>query len=101
MRRGRWEKAMSDKTRANNPRESYNAIVPAKQPNESQGGPKEVVEGRALTKENMGKSTPNWTQSREIGPSGLDRVRQAAKENKQLKFTALMHHVTIGQLRNS
>jgi RNA-directed DNA polymerase len=92
---------MSDKTHANDPRESYNAIVPAKQPNESQGGPKEAVEGRALTKENMEKSNPSRTQSREIGPSGLDRVREAAKGNKQLKFTALLHHITVGQLRNS
>ena len=30
-----------------------------------------------------------------------DRVRQAAKEDKKLRFTALLHHVNIGLLRGS
>ena len=92
---------MSDKTHVNGRRESNNVIVPMKQPNESQGGPKEVAEGRALTKENAEEPNPCRTQSRESGPSGLDRVREAAKGNKELKFTALLHHVTIGLLRSS
>jgi hypothetical protein len=33
--------------------ESYDVVVPAKQPNESLGGLQEVVEGRTSTKENM------------------------------------------------
>jgi RNA-directed DNA polymerase len=41
------------------------------------------------------------TQSRESGPSGLSRVRQAAKKDGKLRFTALLHHVTIEQLRDS
>jgi len=97
----RWEKAMSDKTHANSNRESYNVVVPMKQPNESQGRPKEVVEGRALTKENAEEPNPCRTQSRESGSSGLDRVRQAARGNKQLKFTALLHHITVDLLRSS
>ena len=92
---------MSYKTHANGSRESHSGVVPTKQPNESQGGPKEDVEGRPLTKENTDKHNPERTPSRNTGPSGLDRVRQAARGNKQLKFTALLHHVTIGQLRSS
>ena len=69
---------MSYKTHANGNRESHSGIVPTKQPNESQGGPKEVVEGRPLTKENAEEPNPNRTPSREIGSSGLDRVRQTA-----------------------
>jgi hypothetical protein len=42
----RWEKAMSYKTHMYESGESYGVIVPAKQPNESQGGPQELVEGR-------------------------------------------------------
>jgi len=30
---------------------------------------------------------------------GLDRVRQAAKERKKEKFTALLHHVDVDLLR--
>ena len=78
--------------------ESYDVIVPAKQPNESRGGPQEAVEGRASTKENMEEPNSCRTQSRESEPSGLDRVREAAKRDKKLQFTALLHHVTIGLL---
>jgi RNA-directed DNA polymerase len=57
--------------------------------------------GRPLTKENAEKSNPCRTQSRESGSNGLDRVRQAAEEDKQLRFTALLHHVNIDLLRSS
>jgi RNA-directed DNA polymerase len=32
---------------------------------------------------------------------GLDRVREAAKRNKRLRFTALLHHVSVALLSNS
>jgi retron-type reverse transcriptase len=54
-----------------------------------------------LTKENAAEPNPYRTQSRESGPSGLDRVRQAAQKDKQLRFTALLHPVTIDLLRGS
>ena len=92
---------MSHKTHMNGSRESYSGIVPAKQSNESQGGPKEIVEGRPLTKENAEQSNPCRTQGRESGQSGLERVRQAAKGDSQLKFTALLHHVSVDLLRSS
>jgi group II intron reverse transcriptase/maturase len=41
------------------------------------------------------------TPSRESGTSGLDRVRRTAKEDKDLRFTALLHHVSVDQLRRS
>jgi RNA-directed DNA polymerase len=97
----RWEKAMSYKTRMNGSGESYGGIVPAKQPNESLGGLQEAVEGRPPTKGNMGEPNSCRTQSRESEPSGLDRVREAAKRDKELKFTTLLHHVSIERLRSS
>ena len=99
--RDRWEKAMSSKTHMHGNGESYRGIVPAKRSNEGRGGPKEIVEGRPLTKENAEEPHPRRTQGRESGPSGLDRVRQAAKGDKKLRFTALLHHVNIGLLRGS
>jgi group II intron reverse transcriptase/maturase len=39
--------------------------------------------------------------NRESEPSGLDRVRQAAKKDKNVRFTALLHHVSLEQLRLS
>jgi len=49
----------------------------------------------------MEQSNSYRTQSRSSGPSGLLRVREAAKKDKKARFTALLHHVTIEQLRNS
>ena len=70
---------MSSKSHMYGNGESHSGVVPAKRSNEGQGGPKEIVEGRPLTKENAEEPNPCRTQSRESGPSGLDRVRQAAK----------------------
>ena len=49
---------MSYKTHMHGDGESYSGIVPAKQPNKSGRPPAEVVEGRTLTKENMGHTKP-------------------------------------------
>lgn len=92
---------MSDKTRMNGSGESSGGIVPAKQPNEDQGGLKEAAEGRPPAKKNTEQSNSYRTQSRESESSGLDRVRQAAKEDEKKRFTALLHHVTIPLLASS
>ena len=91
---------MSDKSLKHGSGESYSGIVPAKQPNKSEPSPAEAAEGRPLTKENTRQPNPLRTPSRESGPSGLERVREAAKDGK-LKFTALLHHVSIDLLRES
>ena len=92
---------MSYKTHMHGDRESYGGILPTKRSNEGRGGPKEIVEGRPPTKENAEEPNPCRTPSRESGSSGLDRVRQAAKGDKKLRFTALLHHVNIDLLRRS
>ena len=86
---------MSHKTHRHGSGESYSGVVPMKRSNEGKGGPKEIVEGRPLTKENAEQLNPCRTQSRESGPSGLDRVRQAAKGDPKMRFTALLHHVNV------
>jgi RNA-directed DNA polymerase len=92
---------MSYKTQMYGHGESHSGIVPTRRSNAGQGGPKEIVEGRPLTKENAVEPNPHRTQSRESGPSGLDRVRQAAQRDKQLRFTALLHHINVDRLRSS
>jgi len=92
---------MSDKSLVHGGGESYSGIVPTKQPNESEGSPAEAGEGRPLTKENTRQPNPYRTPSRESGRSGLERVREAAKKDRQLKFTALLHHVSMDLLRGS
>jgi RNA-directed DNA polymerase len=76
-------------------------IVPTKLPNKAKAPAAEVVEGRGLAKGNMGQQNAPRTQRRTSAPSALDRVRQAAKQDRKVKFTALLHHVTIDRLREA
>jgi RNA-directed DNA polymerase len=92
---------MSGKSLVHGGGESYCGIVPTKQPNKSGRPPAEAVEGRSQTEENTQEPNPCRTPSRGSGPSGLERVREAAKQDGKLKFTALLHHVSIDLLRDS
>jgi hypothetical protein len=98
---GREENAMSGKSFMNDDGESYCDIVPTKQPNKGDGPPAEVVEGRSWTKENTQQPNLRRTPSRESRPSGLERVREAARKDGKLKLTALLHHVSIDLLWDS
>jgi RNA-directed DNA polymerase len=91
---------MSDNPHVHGDGESYSGVVPAKQPNKGGKPPAEVVEERPLTKENMEQSNLCRTPSRESGQSGLDRVRRVAKGDGKVRFTALLHHVTVDLLRS-
>ena len=53
----------------------------------------EAVEGRNLAKENSDQQPRSRTQSRKDLQSALDRVREAARKDRGLRFTALWHHV--------
>jgi RNA-directed DNA polymerase len=81
--------------------ESHDCVVPAKAPNKDPQGLAEGLEGRRSIKENTRELNPRRTQSREIGSRGLEGVREAAKKDKGLRFTALLHHVTEVLLRDS
>ena len=85
----------------NGPEKSDSAIV-AKKPANKAGAPvAERVERRAGTKGNAGQPRTCRTQSRSSVSPGLERVRQAAKQRKKEKFTALLHHVTVDLLREA
>jgi group II intron reverse transcriptase/maturase len=51
------------------------------------------MEGRALAKGNLQEQNVLRTQRRVSVRSALERVRQAAKQDKAMRFTALLHHV--------
>ena len=51
------------------------------------------MEGSGLAKGNLLEQNASRTPSRKDAPSALERVRQAAKKDKQLRFTALLHHI--------
>ena len=61
----------------------------------------EPVEGRRPAKGNTGRQNAPRTQSRTSVPSALDRVREVAERQKEARFTALLHHVTLDLLREA
>jgi len=71
------------------------------QPNKEGQPSAEVGEGRAQTEENIVQSHMSPTQSGKHMSQGLNGVRQAAKERKQERFTALLHHLSLSLLRDS
>src|SRR5712692_4312382 len=79
---------------------SDSLVVPGKPPNNAEEPAAEVVEGRGLAKGNSPERNARRTQSRESTLSALERVRQAARRDRQQRFTALLHHVyAIERLR--
>lgn len=81
--------------------ESDSGIVPMNHSNKDGTPLAEGEEGRPLVKENTHQSGTRSTQSGARVSLGLAGVRKAAKESKEQKFTALLHHLTVGLLRES
>lgn len=54
----------------------------------------EGVEGRGLAKGNASQQNALRTQSRGGAPSALDRIRERARRDRKVRFTALCHHIT-------
>lgn len=78
------------------------AVKPANKPEHlTAGAGAESVEPRGGAKGNAGQPRTCRTQSRESVFQRLDRVRQAARQRKKEKFTALMHLVDVELLRQS
>jgi group II intron reverse transcriptase/maturase len=59
----------------------------------------ELVEPRAATKRNVEEQSTHRTLGRVRVSQALRRVRQAARQRKEEKFTALQHHISIDLLR--
>ena len=80
--------------------ESDSPVLPMKPPNKAMAAAvaAEVVEGRGLAKENTGSTTRPGPSAGQGVSSGLDRVREVARRDKDAKFTALLHHVDLGRL---
>jgi RNA-directed DNA polymerase len=76
-------------------------ILPGKPPNNGDN-PAEAVEGRGVAKGNTDKTPAPRTQSRNSRASmGLEGVREAARRDRRLRFTALLHHITAELLTES
>ncbi len=101
QRLGRSGKIQNRKPDMYAPEESDHATVPMNQPNKEGQPSAEVGEGRAWAKENIAQSSTSPTQSGERVSQGLRGVREVAKQRKQERFTALLHHLTADLLRDS
>ena len=77
----------------NDPGQSDRPTVPAKSPNNAERLAAEGMEGRGLAKGNPSQRNAPRTQDRVGAPSALERVRQVAEGDKQVRVTALLHHV--------
>lgn len=109
MAADRSEKARCHKSDAHVAGESHSSIVPGKPANN--GGvppPAESAEGRGLTEENTRQSLLDRTQRRNADGTpfvprsrGLPGVREAARKDRKLRFTSLLHHITPELLRAS
>lgn len=98
---GRLGKAQRPTPSANVTEESDSGIVPMNQRNKAKlQMAAEAGEGRPEAKENSSSLNMPSTQSGSNMSQGLWRVREAAKRDKKLLFTALLHHVTTSFLRD-
>ncbi len=88
--------SMNDRGKSDGP------VVPVKLPNKpAVVAGAEVVEGRGSAKgSTAGQTRPGRSAGQGVS-SELDRVRQMARRDKEVRFTALLHHVTIDCLREA
>ena len=99
---GRSEKANCRTADMHVSRESDGPIVPEKRANNAgQMAAAESVEGRGSTKGNAERTL--LAPDTEPGKRGIGLwgVRKAAKQDKKMRFTALLHHITPEMLRDS
>jgi RNA-directed DNA polymerase len=81
---------------------SDRSVIPEKPPNNADNHAAEVVEGRDRAKGNSPKRNKPWTLSQPGLPSALERVGQAARQDRKLQFTALLHHIyDVDRLRRA
>src|SRR6267378_8571623 len=80
---------------------SDEVVVPMKRSNNEGVSSAETVEGRTSPKGNGGQTAAARTLRRDTASNGLAAVRQAARQSKTVRFTALLHHITADLLKRS
>src|SRR4029077_4999480 len=85
--------------------QSDSHVVPAKPANKTACGKAaqtqaeaEPVEGRWLAKGNTERAARSGRGPGNPAPRALDRVRQVAKRDKDVRLTALLHHINLESL---
>jgi len=80
---------------------SDSAIVAVKPTNNVEQSTAEPVEPRAGAKGNASQHSTGRMQSRASVSQALERIRQAARERKKERFTALLHHISADLLEEA
>jgi RNA-directed DNA polymerase len=83
------------------PEKSDPAILGMKPANKPGRTGAESVDRRAGAKENASETRAGRTLGRGTVSSSLERVRERARQDQKVKFTALLHHVDVELLRKS
>ena len=73
-------------------------VVPAKLPNKTGVPVAEAVEGSSPAEGSTDSTTRPGRSAGQGVSSGLDRVREVAQKDKDVRFTALLHHVDLSRL---
>ena len=79
--------------------QSDGPVVPANPPNKTARAAAEAGEERGPAKGNTASKTHPGHSAGPGASSALERVREVARRDKEARFTALLHHVTLGRLR--
>jgi RNA-directed DNA polymerase len=99
---GRSEKARGHNADMHVSGKSDSLVVPEKRANKAgQPTAAESAEERRLTEKNAKQSPLNRTQSRVIRSRGLYGIREAARQDKALRFNNLLNHITPELLKAS
>ncbi len=80
---------------------SDSVVVAGKSPNKTGRPVAEAMERRTEAEENAIQQRTRRAQNRESVSQALERVREAARQRKKERFTALFHHITVDLLRLS
>lgn len=80
---------------------SDDLIVPTSPSNKAASAVAETGEERGSAKGNTDHPTRPGHRAGHGVPSGLARVRQRAQQDKETRFTALLHHVSVDRLREA
>src|SRR5919205_3761402 len=80
---------------------SETAVVAVKPTNKAVQAAAEPVEPRAVAEGNARQPSTRRTQNRASVSQGLERIRQAAKERRQERFTTLLHHISVELLEEA
>src|SRR5437764_10312310 len=83
------------------PEKSDPVVVAGKPTNKAAQAAAEPVESRTGTEGNADQQSTRRAQDRESVSQALERVRQAARQRKKERFTALLHHIGPAMLRTA